>query len=149
MEGILMVNFSVETAIIVSFILGLALPVINLGGVISIFIMGFAATYLTKTEDTSAIVGGIAAIVFGVVFFFVGFLTGPTLPYTLPSPLALGVLVPLTGLFYLLLGLIVTIVIYGAIGLLGGYIAFKFFKEKREKKSEFEPRRPQRTLKRS
>lgn len=144
-----MANFSVETAIVISFILGLALPVIHLGGVFSIFIMGFAATYLTKTENTSAMVGGIAAIVFGVFFFFFGFLTGPTLPYTLPSPLALGILVPLTGLFYLLMGLIVSIIIYGVIGMLGGYIALKFFKEKKEKKTEFEPRKPQRTLKRS
>lgn len=144
-----MANFSIETAILISFILGLVLPVIHLGGVISIFIMGFAATYLTKTENTSATVGAIAAIIFGVFFFFFGFITPPTLPYTLPSPLTLGILVPLTGLFYLLLGLIVSVVIYGAIGLLGGYIALKFFKEKKEKKTEFEPKRPQRTLKRS
>jgi len=147
-----MANFGVETAIIISFILGLALPIIHLGGVISIFIMGFAATYLTKNENTSATVGAIAAIIFGVFFFFYGFITPPTLPYTLPSPLTLGILVPLTGLFYLIMGLIITVVIYGAIGLLGGYIAMKFFKEKKEKKTEFEPKRPQRpqrTLKRS
>lgn len=144
-----MANFSVETAIITSFILGLILPVIHLGGVISIFIMGFAATYLTRSENTSAMVGGIAAIVFGVFFFFFGFITGPILPYTLPSPLALGILVPLTGLFYLLMGLIMSIIIYGAFGMLGGYIAMKFFKEKKEKRTEFQPKRPQRTLKRS
>lgn len=144
-----MANFSVETAIIISFVIGLVLPVIHLGGVISIFVMGFAATYLTKPEKTSAMIGGIAAIIFGVFFFFFGFLTPPTLPYTLPSPLTLGILVPLTGLFYLVLGLIVSIVIYGAIGMLGGYIALKFFMEKKEKKTEFQPKKPQRTLKRT
>jgi len=144
-----MANFSIETSIVISFILGLILPLVHLGGVISIFVMGFAATYLTKTEQTNAKIGGIAAAVFGVFFFFVGFLTPPTLPYTLPSPLTLGLSIPLSGLFNLILGLIVSIVIYGGIGMLGGYIALKFFMEKKEKKTEFQPKKPQRTLKRS
>jgi hypothetical protein len=144
-----MANFSIEISIVISFILGLILPLVGLGGVISIFIMGFVATYLTKTEQPSAKVGAIATSVFGVFFFFYGFLTAPTLPYVLPSPLTLGILVPLSGLFNLVFGLIVSLVIYGGIGLLGGYIAVKFFMEKKEKKTEFEPNKPQRTLKRS
>ena len=148
MEENFMANFIIETSIVISFIIGLILPLVHLGGVISIFIMGFVATYLTKTEQTSAKVGGIAAVVFGVFFFFFGFLTPPTLPYVLPSPLALGFLVPLSGLFNLLLGLIVSIVIYGVIGMFGGYVALKFFMEKKEEKTEFQPKKPQRTLKR-
>ena len=149
MEEFIMANFSIETSIVISFILGLILPLVGLGGVFSIFVMGFVATYLTKPEQTSAKVGGIATSVFSVFFFFYGFLTAPTLPYVLPSPLTLGLLVPLSGLFNLVFGLIVSLVIYGGIGLFGGYVAWEFFMEKKEKKTEFQPSKPKRTLKRS
>jgi hypothetical protein len=110
--------------------------------------MGFVATYLTKPEQTSARVGAIATGVFCVFFFFFGFLTQPTLPYVLPNPLTLGLLVPISGIFNLILGLIVSLIIYGGFGLLGGYFAVKFFMEKKETKTEIKPSRPQRSLKR-
>jgi hypothetical protein len=144
-----MADLGIEASIGISFIIGLILPLVGLGGVISIFIMGFVATYLTKPELTSARIGALAAGVFCVFFFFFNFLTPPTVPYVLPSPLTLGILVPLSGLFNLVLGLIVSLIIYGGIGFLGGYIAVKFFIEKKEKKTEFQPKRQQRTLKRS
>jgi hypothetical protein len=144
-----MANFSIETAIGISFILGLILPLVGLGGVISLVIMGFVATYITKPEQTSAKVGGIATGVFCVFFFFFGFLTPPTVPYVLPNPLSLGVVVAFSGILNLIFSLIVSLVIYGAFGLLGGYLAVKFFMEKKEKKTEIKQTQPRKTLKRA
>jgi hypothetical protein len=143
-----MANFSIESAIVISFIIGLIIPHVGIGGIVSLVVMGFVATYLTKPEQTSARVGAIATGVFCVFFFFFGFLTQPTLPYVLPNPLTLGLLVPISGIFNLILGLIVSLIIYGVFGLLGGYLAVKFFMEKKETKTEIRPSKPQRSLKR-
>ena len=144
-----MPNFNIETAIIISFILGIILPLVGIGGVISLIIMGFVATYLTRPEDTSYKVGGIATGIFCIFFFFFGFITPPTLPYVLPNPLSLGVLVAFSGILNLIFSLIVSLIIYGGFGLLGGFLAVRFFMEKKEKKQEFKPSQPRRTLKRA
>lgn len=146
-----MANSGIETAIGISFILGLILPLVGLGGVISLVIMGFVATYLTKPEQTSAKVGGIATGVFCIFFFFYGFLTPPTVPYVLPNPLSLGVVVAFSGILNLIFSLIVSLVIYGGFGLIGGYLAVKFFMEKKEKKTEIKQKytKPRRSLKRA
>jgi hydrogenase/urease accessory protein HupE len=149
MEKSTMVKFNMETAIGISFVLGLILPLVNLGGIISLVAMGFVATYLTRPEKTSYKVGGIATKVFCVFFFFFGFLTPPTLPYILPNPLALGFVVAFSGIFNLILSLIVSVIIYGVFGLLGGYIAVRFFLEKKEVKKEFKPTKPNKSLKRT
>jgi hypothetical protein len=146
-----MQKINIEIAIGISFLLGLILPAIGLGGVFSLFVMGFVATFLTKEEITSAMVGGIATGIFCVVFFFYGFLTTPTLPYVLPNPLTLGIFVALSGVFNLILSLIVSLIIYCGFGLLGGFIAMKFFIQEKEKKKKSKiPSTPQRrTLKRA
>jgi hypothetical protein len=146
-----MQKINVEIAIGISFLLGLILPSIGLGGVSSLVVMGFVATFLTKEEITSTMVGGIATGIFCVIFFFYGFLTTPTLPYVLPNPLTLGIFVALSGVFNLILSLIVSLIIYCAFGLLGGFIAMKFFVQEKEKKKKSKiPSSPQRrTLKRA
>ena len=144
-----MPNFNIETAIIISLILVIILPLVGIGGVISLIIMGFVATYLTRPEDTSYKVGGIATSIFCIFFFFFGFITPPTLPYVLPNPLSLGVLVAFSGILNLIFSLIVSLIIYGGFGLLGGFLATRFFMEKKEKKQEFKPSQPRRTLKRA
>jgi len=144
-----MQKINIEIAIGISFVLGLILPLVGLGGVFSLFVMGFVATFLTKEEITSAKVGAIATGIFCIIFFFYGFLTPPTLPYILPNPLTLGIFVALSGLFNLILSLIVSLIIYCAFGLLGGYIAMKFFIQERKKKSKIPSQPPRRTLKRA
>ena len=146
-----MQKINVEIAIGISFLLGLILPAIGLGGVFSLFVMGFVATFLTKEEITSAMVGGIATGIFCVIFFFYGFLTPPTLPYVLPNPLTLGIFVALGGVFNLILSLIVSLIIYCGFGLLGGFIAMRFFIQEKEKKkkSKIPSSAPRRTLKRA
>ena len=68
-----MEKINVEIAIGISFILGLILPLIGLGGVLSLFVMGFVATFLTKEEITSAKIGAIATGIFCIIFFFMDF----------------------------------------------------------------------------
>ena len=48
-----MQKINIEIAIGISFLLGLILPSIGLGGVFSLVVMGFVATFLTKEEITS------------------------------------------------------------------------------------------------
>lgn len=144
-----MARYSIETAIFISFIVGLLLPLVGLGGIFSLVVMGFIATYLTNPENTSYKVGGIATAIFSVFFFFFGFITPPTIPYVLPNPLTLGIGVAFSGLLNLFLSLIVSVIIYGVFGLIGGYLAVKFFLEKKEKKTEIRPTKQHRTLKRS
>ena len=146
-----MERINIEIAIGISFILGLILPLVGLGGVFSLVVMGFVATFLTKEEITSAKVGAIATGIFCIFFFFYAFLTGPTLPYVLPNPLTLGVFVALGGVFNLILSLIVSLIIYGVFGLLGGYIAIKLFvqEKERKKKSKIPSNTTRRTLKRA
>ena len=146
-----MEKINIEIAIIVSLILGLVLPLIGLGGVFSIVVMGFVATFLTKEEITSAKIGALAAGIFGTFFFFFAFITTPTLPYILPNPLSLGILVAFSGILNLILSLVVTLIIYGGFGFLGGYIAMRFFiqEQEKEKKSKIPTNRPRRTLKRA
>jgi hypothetical protein len=143
-----MAKYNIEIAISISFVLGLILPLVGLGGMLSLLIMGFVATYLTRTEQTSYKVGGIATGVFCIVFFFIGFFTPPDMPYILPSPLSLGILVALSGILNIVFGLIVSLVIYGGLGLLGGLIAEKFFLQKKEKKTEIVQKKQHRSLKR-
>ena len=144
-----MQKINIEIAIGISFVLGLILPLVGLGGVFSLFVMGFVATFLTKEEITSSKIGAIATGIFCIIFFFYGFLTPPTLPYVLPNPLTLGIFVALSGVLNLILSLIVSLIIYCAFGLLGGYIAMKFFIQERKKKSKIPSRPPRRTLKRA
>ncbi len=142
-----MAKFSIEVAIAISFVVGLILPYLGLG-IFSIIIMGFLATYLTDPQKSSYMVGGLATGLFGFVFFIYSFFTGPTLPYVLPSALNLGLMVALGGYFNLLLTLLVTLLIYGVFGLLGGYIAAEFFLGKKEKVKEIKHTTQRRTLKR-
>ena len=69
----------------------------------------------------------------------------------LPNPLTLGIFVALSGVFNLILSLISSLIIYCAFGLLGGYIAMKFFIQERgkKKKSKIPSQTSRRTLKRA
>ncbi len=69
------------------------------------------------------------------------------MPYVLPNPLTLGVVVAFSGILNLIFSLIVSLIIYGVFGLLGGYIAVRFFLEKKKKKTEFKPIKPIQPLK--
>ncbi len=109
----------------------------------SLVIMGFIATYLTVENQRSYKVGGIAGGVLGIILFVFSFFTPPELPYNLPNVLDFGISLAVGGLFTLILGFIVSIIVCYALGSLGGYIAMKMLKnETKPKKYDTYNNRP-------
>jgi hypothetical protein len=141
-----MPKFSLEISILIGIIVGLIIPFIGIGSIFSIMIVGFVATYLIEPEKTSSKVGAMAAMALGFLLFLISFITTPSLPYQLPNPLTLGGFVVVEGFLYIVLGLIVTLIIYGVFGFIGGYIAVSLFKAPK-KKAPQKRQAPQKQLK--
>lgn len=135
-----MPNLDVELAILISIFLGLILAFLNIGGIFALAIVGFVAVFLTNDEDASYKVGAMAAAALCFIYFIVSFFTSPVLPYQLPSPLVIGIGYGIDGLFTLILGLIVGLLIYGVMGAIGGYFADKLFKPQDRQKRPKEPK---------
>jgi hypothetical protein len=142
-----MPNFDVELAILISIIVGLILAFLNIGGIFALAIVGFLAVFLTNEEDASYKVGAMAAAALCFIYFIVCFFTAPQLPYQLPSPLVIGVGYGIDGLFTLILGLIVGLIIYGVMGAIGGYFADKLFKPQDKPKRPKEHKRARKIIK--
>lgn len=123
-----MPNFDMELAILISIILGLILAFLNFGGIFSLVLVGFVAVFLTNEEDADYKIGAMATAILCIIYFVICFFTPPDLPYQLPSPLVIGVGYGFEGLFTLILGLIVGLILYGAMGAIGGYFADRLFK---------------------
>jgi len=123
-----MFDFDVQLAILSSIILGLVLAFLHIGGIFALAIVGFVAVFLTNAEDASYKVGALAAAALCLIYFIVCFFTPPELPYQLPSSLVIGIGYGIDGLFTLILGLIVGLLIYAVMGGIGGYFADKLFK---------------------
>ncbi|MEN6328831.1 MAG: DUF5518 domain-containing protein [Methanobacteriaceae archaeon] len=125
-----MAKYSMETSIIISIVAGLIIsniPIVGIRGLFSIIIVGFVASYLTVPEKTSYKVGALAGLVMAVISLAISFLSPPDLPYTLPSATSLGVAAMANEFFVLILGIIMSFLIYGFLGALGGYLATQFF----------------------
>ena len=129
-----MPNFDVEIAILTSIILGLILAFLNIGGIFALILVGFVATYLTTPENADYKVGALAAALLSLIYFVFNLLAPPQLPYQLPSPLVLGLGYAIEGIFTLIVGVVLSIVIYGFMGAIGGYVAEKFFKPEKKAK---------------
>ncbi|MDI9435718.1 MAG: hypothetical protein QM396_06900 [Euryarchaeota archaeon] len=123
-----MPNFDVELAVFCSIILGLILAFLNFGGIFALVLVGFVATYLTNDEDANYKVGTMAAAALYLIYFVISIFTTPNIPYQLPSPLVIGLGYAIEGLFTLILGFFLGLMIYGLMGAIGGYLADKFFK---------------------
>ncbi len=148
-----------EISIIISIVVGLIIsniPIVGIRGMLSIVIVGFIASYFTEPEKTSSMVGATAGVVMAVILLIISFLSPPALPYTLPSATSLGVSAMANEFFVLLLGIIMSVLIYGFLGLLGGYLATVFFNPPEvvenprymEKPKPTSKKRPRRTLER-
>jgi Family of unknown function (DUF5518) len=148
-----MPNFDVKIAILSSIILGLILTFLNIGGIFALILVGFVATYLTEPEYADYKVGAIAAALLSLLYFLFNFLAPPQLPYQLPSPLVLGLGYAVEGMFNLIVGLLLSIFIYGVMGAIGGYIAEKFFKPEKKakppKKKKLKPKLKRKSKRRS
>ena len=129
-----MAGFGRGAAILLSVVLGaVILPILGIGGIFSLIIIGFVANYLTVRNQRSYKVGGIAGGILGFLIFIYGFFVSPQLP-DLPNISGFQMIsLELGGLFNLLLGFIILIVVSAAFGCLGAWIAEKILKKRPKK----------------
>lgn len=142
-----MPNFDVELAILTSIILGFILAFFNIGGIFALVLVGFVAVFLTNDDEANYKIGAMAAGALYLIYFVIGLFISPSLPYQLPSPLVIGVSYAFEGLFNLILGLIVGLIIYGLLGAIGGYFADKLFKPQDKPKRPKQDKRKKKIIK--
>ena len=143
-----MPKISMEMAILTSIILGLILAFFNIGGIFALVLVGFVAVYLTPDEEASYKVGALAAALLCLLYFVVCLFTPPVLPYQLPNAVVIGVGYAFDGIFTLILGLVVSLIIYSLMGAIGGYFADKLFKSQDKPKNPKISKTPKRIIKR-
>jgi len=143
-----MPNFDVELAILTSIIMGFILAFFNIGGIFALVLVGFVAVFLTNDDEANYKIGAMAAGALYLIYFVIGLFISPSLPYQLPSPLVIGVSYAFEGLFNLILGLIVGLIIYGLLGAIGGYFADKLFKAQDKPKRPKQDKRKKKIIKR-
>jgi len=143
-----MPKISMEMAILTSIVLGLILAFFNIGGIFALVLVGFVAVYLTPNEEASYKVGALAAALLCLLYFMVCLFTPPVLPYQLPNAVVIGVGYAFDGLFTLILGLVVSLIIYSLMGAIGGYFADKLFKSQDKPKNPKISKTPKRIIKR-
>lgn len=143
-----MPNFDVELAILTSIIMGFILAFFNIGGIFALVLVGFVAVFLTNDDEANYKIGAMAAGALYLIYFVIGLFISPSLPYQLPSPLVIGVSYAFEGLFTLILGLIVGLIIYGLLGAIGGYFADKLFKPQDKPKRPKQDQRKKKIIKR-
>jgi hypothetical protein len=122
-----MAKMSVGAALFISVLLGIILlSILGISGIFSLIILGFAATYLTAPSQRSYKVGGIAGIILGFLIFIYGLFISPNLPVDPPSISGFTMInLELSGIFTLILGLILSVSICYLFGSLGGLVAQK------------------------
>ena len=143
-----MPNISMEMAILTSIILGLILAFFNIGGIFALVLVGFVAVYLTPDEEANYKVGALATALLCLLYFVVCLFTPPVLPYQLPNAVVIGVGYAFDGIFTLIMGLIVSLIIYSLMGAIGGYFADKLFKSQDKPKNPKISKTPKRIIKR-
>ncbi|HML06443.1 MAG TPA: hypothetical protein VK426_11760 [Methanobacterium sp.] len=127
-----MAKLGMGAAVLISVILGvILLSVMGISGIFSLIIIGFVATYLTDPSQRSYKSGGFAGIILGVLIFIYGLFISPTLPVNPPSlSFSTMVSLELSGIFNLILGFVVSILVCYLFGSIGGLIAQKILKKK-------------------
>ncbi len=150
-----MAKLGMGTAITLSVILSIILIyLLGINGMFVLIILGFAATYLSDPDQRSYKIGGIAGIVLAGLIFVYELFVWPPLPITPPAiPDAVMNGLRLNGVFDLIFGLIFSVVIFFLLGALGGLVAQRLFREKKEKPRAHvrrnlapPPKKPRKTL---
>jgi hypothetical protein len=136
-----MAKMSMGAAILLSVILGTVLiSIFGISIIFSLIILGFIATYLTVSSQRSYKVGGIAGGILGIMIFIFGFFASPQLP-NLPDLSGFQMIgLALGGLFTLILGFILSVLICVLFGSIGGIIAQKILKKPVEKSRKYQQR---------
>lgn len=125
-----MARLGMGAAVLISVIVGVILLLImGLSSMFSLLFIGFAATYLTAPSERRYKVGGYAGIILGIIIFIYGFVS-PTLPIEPPNISTFTWIgLELSGIFTLILGLILSILVCYLFGSIGGLIAQKLLKK--------------------
>jgi len=100
-----------------------------LGGILTLFFdnifiitfIGFISTYMVKKESKTFMVGVAAAILFATLNFFGGLILCPNIPLYIAENIGFD-------FQNFVVGFLVTCIISGILGFLGGFIAEKVYK---------------------
>lgn len=113
-------EFGETSSIIISLILGGILTLL-FDNIFVIAFIGFISTYMVKKESKSYIIGVIAALIFAILNFFGGLILVPNIPSYIAENI--GFDFP-----NFIIGFLVTCILAGILGFLGGFIAEKAYK---------------------
>lgn len=113
-------EFGETSSIIISLILGGILTLL-FDNVFVIAFIGFISTYMVRKESKSFMIGVIAAVLFAMLNFFGGLI----LPPNIPSYIAENIGFDFANF---IIGFLVTCILAGILGFMGGFIAEKAYK---------------------
>ncbi len=115
-------DYEAGTATFISVIIGIFMFIFFDGVFVSVF-TGFLATYLTKEENRSPIIGAIASLILILLFSVYGMISGPEIPSYIISMLGFD-----SSSF--ILGFTFMCFLSCCLGFLGGFIASKVSRER-------------------
>jgi len=115
-----MSEYTKTSAIIISLILGAILTFL-FDNVFVLTFIGFIATYIVSKKNKSYLVGIQASLIFAVLNFLIRMVLVPNIPSSIAEQISFDS----TNFF---IGFIVTCIISGFLGFLGGFIAEKAYK---------------------
>jgi len=121
-------EYSETSAIIISLILG-GLLTLLFDNVFVITFIGFISTYMVKKESKSFMIGVMTALTFAILNFFGGLILVPKIPYRIAQNIGFDFPNFITGF-------IVTCILAGLLGFVGGFIAEKAYKRINPKEFE-------------
>jgi len=113
-------EYGETSSIIISLILG-GLLTLLFDNIFVIAFIGFISTYMVKKESKSYIIGVMAALIFAILNFFGGLILTPNIPSHVAENI--GFDFP-----NFIIGFLVTCILAGILGFIGGFIAEKAYK---------------------
>ena len=113
-------EYSESSSIIISLILG-GLLTLLFDNIFVITFIGFISTYMVRKEKKSFMIGVTAALIFAIINFFGGLILTPNIPSRIAQNI--GFDFP-----NFIIGFLVTCILAGILGFLGGFIAEKAYK---------------------
>ncbi|MCL2116015.1 MAG: hypothetical protein FWH29_07330 [Methanobrevibacter sp.] len=115
-----MAEYSVTNSIIISLILGAILTFL-FDNIFVVTFIGFIATYIVNKRNKSYVIGIQASLIFAILNFFIGMILVPNIPSYIAEQISFD---PIN--FFI--GFLLTCIISGILGFLGGFIAEKAYK---------------------
>lgn len=113
-------EFEESSSIIISLILGGILTLL-FDNVFIIAFVGFISTYMVRKESKSFMIGVVAAILFAMLNFFEGLIIPPNIPSYIAENIGFDFV-------NFIIGFLITCVLAGILGFIGGFIAEKGYK---------------------